>query len=64
VHEGVKALVGVCMPCVGEVEGEQGGCELGRPQGTLDETGMHASVEQLGGVGMPERISTLLIMRR
>ena len=53
-HEGVKALVGVCMPCVGEVEGEHGGCELGMPQGTLDETGMHASFEQRGGVRMPQ----------
>ena len=63
-HEGVKALVGVFLPFVGEVEGEHGGCELGMPQVTLDETGMHASFEQMGGVGMPEGISTLLIIRR
>ena len=53
-HEGVKALVGVFMPCVGEVEGEHGGCELGMPQVTLDETGIHASFEQMGGGGMPQ----------
>jgi hypothetical protein len=54
VPEGVKALVGVCRPLVGAVEGEPGGCEVGRPQGTLAETGMHASVEQMGGVRRPQ----------
>ena len=28
------------MPCMGEVEGEHGGCELGMAQGALDEPGV------------------------
>jgi hypothetical protein len=54
VHEGVKALGGVFLPFVGEVEGEHGGFEWGMPQVTLDETGIHASCEQMGGVRMPQ----------
>jgi len=54
VHEGVEALVGLVMPCVGEVEGDHGGCELGVPQGALNETGVHAGFEPMGGVGMPQ----------
>src|SRR5262249_2181604 len=54
VQEGVKALVGVFMPFVGEGEGEHGGCEWGMPQGTLDETRVHADFEQMRGVGMPQ----------
>src|SRR5882672_6381882 len=54
VHEGGEALVGVCMPCVGEVYRDHGGFELGMAQGALDEPGMHASFEQMGGVGMPQ----------
>ena len=53
-HEGVKALVGVFMPFGGEVEGEHGGFEWGMPQGTLEETGIHASCEPRGGVRMPQ----------
>ena len=33
---------------------EHGGFELGVPQGALDETGVHAGFEQMGGVGMPQ----------
>jgi hypothetical protein len=54
VHEGVEALVGLCMPGLGEVEGEHRGFEWGVPQGALDEPGIEASVEQMGGVGMSE----------
>jgi hypothetical protein len=43
------------MPCVGEVEGDHGGCEWGVPQGARDETGSDPSFEPRGGVGMPER---------
>ena len=32
-------------------------------QVALDEPGIDAGFEQMGGVGMPERISTLLIIR-
>ena len=42
------------MPCVGKVEGDQRGCELGVSQGALDEPGMHAGFEPRRGVGMPE----------
>ena len=59
-HEGVKALVGVFTPFVGEVEGEQGGFALGMPQVTLEEPGLHASCEPMGGVGMPERFDIML----
>ncbi len=38
--EGVEALVGILMPCVGEMEGDHGGCELGLAQGALDEPGV------------------------
>jgi len=44
------------MPCVGEVEGDHGGCELGVSQVALDETGIDPSFEQMGGVRMPERM--------
>jgi hypothetical protein len=64
VHEGVDALIGIFMAFVGEVEVHHRGFELGVPQVALDEPGMHAGFQQMGGVGMPERISTLLIMRR
>ena len=53
-HEGVQALVGLFLPLVGEVEGEHRRFELRVPQVTLDETGMHASFEQMGGVRMPQ----------
>ena len=53
-HEGVEALVGIFLPFVGEVEGEHGGFELGVAQVALDEPGVHAGFEQMGGVGMPE----------
>ena len=52
VHEGIEALVGLFMPCVGEVEGDHGGFEWGMSQGALDEAGIHTSFEQMGGVGM------------
>ena len=42
------------MALVGEVSGDQRGCEWGMPQGALDETGRDAGCEQMGGVGMPE----------
>ena len=51
-HEGVEALVGIFMAFVGEVYIDHGGCELCMPQGALDETGVHASFEQRGGVGV------------
>ena len=40
------------MPCVGEVEGEHGGCELGRPQGALDEPRIDPGFEQMGGIAV------------
>jgi hypothetical protein len=64
VHEGIEALIGLFLPLVGEVEVEHGGFELGMAQITLDETRVHAGFEQMGRVRMPERISTLLILRR
>jgi hypothetical protein len=42
------------VACVGEVSGDHRGCALGVPQGALEETGVHASCEPRGGVGMPE----------
>jgi hypothetical protein len=53
-HAGVAALVGICMAFVGAGEGDQSGCELGVSQGALEETGLAASFEQMGGVGLPE----------
>jgi hypothetical protein len=52
--EGVEALVGIFMPCVGERSIDHGRFELGRSQGTLHEPGMHAGFKQMGGVRMPE----------
>jgi hypothetical protein len=52
----VEALVGIRMPCVGEVEGDHGGFELGMAQVTLDKTGLDARFEQMGGVGMAQRM--------
>jgi hypothetical protein len=54
VPEGVEALVGLCLAFGGEGEGEQRGCELGVPQGALDEPGIAPGCEPMGGVGMPE----------
>ena len=53
-HEGVEALIGLCLPLVGQVEGDHGGCELGVPQGALDEPRVHTGFEQMGGVRMPQ----------
>ena len=53
-HEGVEALVGIFMPCVGKVSGDHRGVEWGVPQVALDATRMHAGFEQMGGVVMPE----------
>jgi hypothetical protein len=44
------------MPCVGEVEGEQGGVELCVSQGALAEPGGHPSFTPMGRVGMPQRL--------
>lgn len=53
-HEGVEALVGLFMAFVSEVEVDHRGFELGVSQVALDEPGMHAGFEQMGGVGMPQ----------
>src|SRR5436309_3290877 len=53
-HEGVETLIGLCMPCGGEVERDHGRFELRMSQGTLDASGMHAGFEERGGVRMPE----------
>ena len=53
-HEGVETLIGLFMAFVGEVEGEHRGCELGMPQGALDESGVDPGFEQMGRRGMPE----------
>jgi hypothetical protein len=50
----METLVGIFMPCVGEVEGEHRGVKLGRSHVALHEAGIHPSFEQMGGVGMPE----------
>ena len=42
------------MPFVGKVEVDHSGCELGVPQGALDETRVHAGFQQMGGVRMAE----------
>jgi len=44
------------MPCVGEVEVDHGGFELGMSQGALDKTGSDTRFEQMGGVGMAQRM--------
>jgi hypothetical protein len=36
------------MPCVGEGEGEQGGCEVGMPQGAWDAPRSDAGCQQRG----------------
>ena len=53
-HEGIEALVGLFMPCVGEVYVNHGGFELGMSQGALDEPGIDTRFEQRGGVRMPQ----------
>lgn len=53
-HEGVAALVGIFLPFLGEVSVDHRGFELGMSQVALDETGIHAGFEQMGGVGMPQ----------
>jgi len=52
------------MPFVGEAGGEHGGFEVSMPQIALDEPRIDAGFQQMGGIRMPERISTLLIIRR
>ena len=53
-HQGVETRVGLFLPFVGEVEVNHGRFALRVSQGTLDEPGIHASFEQMGGVGMPQ----------
>ena len=53
-HESVEALVGLFLPCVGEVEGDHRRVELSMPQVALDETGVHTSFKQMGGVRMSQ----------
>lgn len=53
-HEGVETLISLFMPFVGEVEVEHGGFELGMSQVALNEAGIHASFEQMGGIRMPQ----------
>ena len=55
-HEGVEALVGLFLSLVREVKGDHRGFELGVPQVTLDEPGIDARFQQMGGVGMPQRM--------
>jgi len=64
VHEGIEALVGIFMPCVGEMEVDHRGFELGMAQVALDEPGMHAGFKEMGRKGVPTLIVTLLIIRR
>jgi hypothetical protein len=58
--ERMETRLSIFMPCMGEVQGEPGGCELGRAQGALHEAGMYARFKQLRGVGMPERFDIML----
>jgi hypothetical protein len=60
----VEALRGIRLACGSQVEGEPRGCEVGGPQGALEEPRIDASFQQMSGVGMSEGISTLLIIRR
>jgi hypothetical protein len=64
VHEGIEAFVSLFVPFMGEMEVDHGRFELGMAQVALDEPRIHARFKEMGGVGMPERISTLLIIRR
>ena len=52
------------MALVRQVEEEHGGFELCMAHGTLHGAEVDARFEQMGGIGMAEGISTLLIMRR
>jgi hypothetical protein len=56
VQEGVEALLGVCMPCGGAMEGEHRGVEWGVPEGALDKTGVDARCEPRRGVGRAEGV--------
>jgi hypothetical protein len=42
------------MACVSQVEGEPRGCEVGGPQGALEEPRIDASFQQMSGVGMSQ----------
>jgi hypothetical protein len=53
-HEGIQTLVSIFMAFVREVQVEHGGFELGMAQVALDETGVHAGFEQMGGIRMSE----------
>lgn len=48
----MQTRVSIFMAFVREVHGEQGGFALGRAQGALDETGVHAGFEHRGGIRM------------
>jgi hypothetical protein len=60
----MNAVVGIFMTFVGEVSGDHRAFEVCVPEVALDEPRMHAGFEQMGGVGMPARIATLLIARQ
>jgi hypothetical protein len=55
-HERIETLIGLFLACVGEVEIEHGGVELGMPQVALDEPGIHAGFEQMSSVRMAEGV--------
>ena len=53
-QKGVEARRGLFLPLVSKVKRDPRGFELGVPQGTLDEPGMHARLQEMGGVGMAQ----------
>ena len=60
----MDTLDGIFLSLVGAVQRDHGGFEVCRAHGPLHGAAVDTRFEQMGGIGMPERISTLRIMRR
>jgi hypothetical protein len=59
-HHVIDQLTGILLALLGEVEIEHGGLELGMAHVALDDAQVDSGFEEVGGVGMAQRIIILL----
>jgi len=59
-HHVIDQLVGVFLALLGQVEIEHGGLESGVAEVALNDAQVDAGFEEMGGVGMAQRIIILL----
>jgi hypothetical protein len=63
-HDGIDALDGIFLALVGQVEVQHGGFESRMAHISLNGPEIDTGFEQMRGIAVAERISTLLIIRR